>query len=220
MVTGSINTDNHSWNSLSDRITEKTFNQLNTQWRASLVADVAEKIVNDGIDFKQVQIDGVKVVDADTLSRKITNSNLQSVGVLRDLTVAGEARISETLSVLKKRIGINTQEPEMALSVWDEEVSILAGKHKDKSAYIGTGRAQSLTLGVNRTPAIEIDVEGLTAIKKLRIGVHRISHGTEVPNYAGTKGDVVFNANPTISSNVFAWVCLGSYKWKVLKAVE
>jgi hypothetical protein len=99
-------------------------------------------------------------------------------------------------------------------------VSILAGKHKDKSAYIGTGRAQSLTLGVNRTPAIEIDVEGLTAIKKLRIGVHRISHGTEVPNYAGTKGDVVFNANPTISSNVFAWVCLGSYKWKVLKAVE
>jgi hypothetical protein len=199
VVTGSINTDNHSWNSLSDRITEKTFNQLNTQWRASLVADVAEKIVNDGIDFKQVQIDGVKVVDADTLSRKITNSNLQSVGVLRDLTVAGEARISETLSVLKKRIGINTQEPEMALSVWDEEVSILAGKHKDKSAYIGTGRAQSLTLGVNRTPAIEIDVEGLTAIKKLRIGVHRISHGTEVPNYAGTKGDVVFNANPTIS---------------------
>ena len=220
VVTGSINTDNHSWNSLSDRITEKTFNQLNTQWRASLVADVAEKIVNDGIDFKQVQIDGVKVVDADTLSRKITNSNLQSVGVLRDLTVSGEARISETLSVLKKRIGINTQEPEMALSVWDEEVSILAGKHKDKSAYIGTGRAQSLTLGVNRTPAIEIDVEGLTAIKKLRIGVHRISHGTEVPNYAGTKGDIVFNANPTINSNVFAWVCLGSYKWKVLKAVE
>jgi hypothetical protein len=220
VVTGTINTDNHSWNSLSDRITEKTFNQLNTQWRASLVADVAEKIIKDGIDFKQVQIDGVKVVDADTLSRKITNSNLQSVGVLRDLTVSGEARISETLSVLKKRIGINTQEPEMALSVWDEEVSILAGKHKDKSAYIGTGRAQSLTLGVNRTPAIEIDVEGLTAIKKLRIGVHRISHGTEVPNYAGTKGDIVFNANPTINSNVFAWVCLGSYKWKVLKAVE
>lgn len=220
VVTGSINTDNHSWKSLSDDITQKTFNQLNTQWRSSLIADVVVKIVNDGIDFKQVQIDGVKVVDIDTLSRKITNSNLQSVGVLKDLNVAGSARINETLSVLKKRIGINTQEPEMALSVWDEEVSILAGKHKDKSAFIGTGRAQSLILGVNRTPAIEIDVDGITAIKKLRIGVHRISHGTEVPNYAGTKGDIVFNSNPTINNSVFAWVCLGSHRWKVLKAVE
>jgi hypothetical protein len=219
-VTGSINTDNRSWDTLSNHISKKTLDQLTDQWRESLINDVENKIREQGIDFTQVQIDGVRVVTGDTLSRKITNSSLQQVGVLKSLSVAGEAHIYNTVSVLNKRLGINTQEPEMALSVWDEEVSILAGKFKDKSAYIGTGRLQNLVLGVNRTPAVEIDVDGITAIKKLRVGVHRISHGTEVPNYAGTKGDIVFNANPSINDNVFAWQCLGGFKWKIIRTVE
>jgi hypothetical protein len=219
-VTGSINTDNQSWQTLSDAISEKTLKRLTTEWKYSLIADVENKIREHGIDFMQVQIDGVRVVEGDTLSRKITNSNLQKVGALKDLTVDGEAHIYNTVSVLNKRLGVNTQEPEMALSVWDEEVSILAGKFKDKSAYIGTGRLQNLVLGVNRTPAVEIDVDGVTAVKKLRVGVHRISHGNEVPNYAGTKGDVVFNAIPSINDNVFAWQCLGGFKWKIIRSVE
>jgi hypothetical protein len=219
-VTGSINTDNRSWQTLSEDISEKTLNLLTNEWRDSLISDVEDKIRERGIDFQQVQIDGVQVIAGDTLSRKITNSSLQTVGVLKELKVAGEAHIYNTVSVLNKRLGVNTQEPEMALSVWDEEVSILAGKFKDKAAYLGTGRLQNLVLGVNRTPAVEIDIDGTTAIKKLRVGVHRISHGTEVPNYAGTKGDIVFNANPNVNSNVFAWQCLGGYKWKLIKAVE
>ena len=219
-VTGSINTDNRAWQTLSEDISKKTLSRLTTEWRASLIDDVEDKIRNRGINFTQVQIDGVNVVSGDTLSRKITNSSLQKVGALRDLTVSGEAHIYNTVSVLNKRLGVNTQEPEMALSVWDEEVSILAGKFKEKSAYIGTGRLQNLVLGVNRTPAVEIDVDGVTAIKKLRVGVHRISHGTEVPNYAGTKGDIVFNANPGINDNVFAWQCLGGFKWKLIRSVE
>ena len=219
-VTGSINTDNRAWQTLSEDISKKTLDRLSTEWKESLIADVESKIREHGIDFTQVQIDGVRVVVGDTLSRKITNSNLQSLGSLKELNVVGEAHIYNTVSVLNKRLGVNTQEPEMALSVWDEEVSILAGKFKDKSAYIGTGRLQNLVLGVNRTPAIEIDVDGVTAVKKLRVGVHRISHGTEVPNYAGTKGDVVFNANPSINDNVFAWQCLGGFKWKLIRTVE
>jgi hypothetical protein len=219
-VTGSINTDNRAWQTLSEDISEKTLNRLTNEWRESLIKDVEDKIREHGIDFSEVQIDGVRVVAGDTLSRKITNSNIQSLGALKELKVSGEAHIYNTVSVLNKRLGVNTQEPEMALSVWDEEVSILAGKFKDKSAYIGTGRAQNLVLGVNRTPAVEIDIDGITSIKKLRVGVHRISHGTEVPNYAGTKGDVVFNANPSINDNVFAWQCLGGFKWKIIRSVE
>jgi hypothetical protein len=219
-VTGSINTDNRAWQTLSEDISQKTLDRLTTEWKSTLIEDVESKIRERGIDFTQVQIDGVRVVAGDTLSRKITNSNLQSLGALNELKVTGEAHIYNTVSVLNKRLGVNTQEPEMALSVWDEEVSILAGKFKDKAAYIGTGRAQNLVLGVNRTPAVEIDIDGVTAIKKLRVGVHRISHGTEVPNYAGTKGDVVFNANPGINDNVFAWQCLGGFKWKIIRSVE
>ena len=219
-VTGSINTDNRAWQTLSEDISQKTLDRLTSEWKESLVASVEDKIREHGIDFTQVQIDGVRVIDGDTLSRKITNSNLQKLGALRDLTVTGEAHIYNTVSVLNKRLGVNTQEPEMALSVWDEEVSILAGKFKDKAAYIGTGRLQNLVLGVNRTPAVEIDIDGVTAVKKLRVGVHRISHGTEVPNYAGTKGDIVFNANPSVNDNVFAWQCLGGFKWKIIRSVE
>jgi hypothetical protein len=219
-VTGSINTDNRSWQTLSDAISEKTLDRLTTEWKQSLIEDVESKIREHGIAFSEVQIDGVRVVAGDTLSRKIINSNIQSLGALKELKVTGEAHIYDTVSVLNKRLGINTQEPEMALSVWDEEVSILAGKFKDKSAYIGTGRAQNLVLGVNRTPAVEIDIDGTTAIKKLRVGVHRIGHGTEVPNYAGTKGDIVFNANPSVNDNVFAWQCLGGFKWKIIRSIE
>jgi len=219
-VTGSINTDNQAWNVLSDNITEKTLNKLSNDWRNLLVQQVSEEIQKNGISFDQVKIDGHSLIADGRLAHSIVESSLKSVGVLHDLTVAGEASINDTVSVKKKRLGINTHEPEMALSVWDEEVSILAGKIKDKSAYIGTGRAQSLSIGVNRSSAIEIDVDGVTAVKKLRVGVHRISHGTEVPNYSGTKGDIVFNANPSVNTNVFAWQCLGGFKWKIVRSVE
>lgn len=219
-VTGSINTDNQAWNTLSDNITEKTLSKLSEGWRNVLVQQVIEEIQKNGINFDQVKVDGHSLVAGGRLAHSIVESSLKSVGVLHELRVAGEAFINDTVSVKKKRLGVNTHEPEMALSVWDEEVSILAGKIKDKSAYIGTGRAQSLSIGVNRSPAIEIDVDGLTAVKKLRVGVHRISHGTEVPNYSGTKGDVVFNANPNVGNNVFAWQCLGGFKWKIIRAIE
>ena len=219
-VTGSINVDNRSWQTLSQSISEKTLKQLTPEWQSTLVKQVTREIQNNGIEFNQLRINGEVVVAGETLSRKITQSNLQTVGILKKLTVDGEAQINNTVNVLNKRVGINTQEPEMALSVWDEEVSILSGKFKNQVGYIGTGRAQKLAIGVNREPAIEIDLEGLTAVKKLRVGLHRIGHGNEVPNYSGTKGDVVFNANPTLESQVFAWVCLGGYKWKIIKAVE
>ena len=66
---------------------------------------------------------------------------------------------------------------------------------------------------------VEITADGLTQIKKLQVGVHKISHATEVPGWSGTKGDMVFNANPG-SNRVFAWVCLGAFKWQVLKSAE
>jgi hypothetical protein len=220
-VTGSINVDNKSWQTLSDSISAKTLEKLSSQWRDTLVQQVTTSIQDGGIDFEQVHIGGDPLIqDGFKLSKAIVESNLQTVGTLRTLQVRGESHLNETLSVMNRRIGINTQEPEMALSVWDEEISILLGKHKNKNAYIGTGRSQALSIGVNREPAIGIDTDGLTTIKKLQIGVHKISHDTTVPGWSGTKGDVVFNSNPGINSNVFAWPCLGGFKWKVIRAIE
>lgn len=219
VVKGSVNTDNESWTMLADSISKTTLDNLTDKWKDTLISQVAQHISQQGIEFDSITVGGSKIIDGDTLNDKITESNLQTLGKLRQLVVLGKTSLSDTVNIVPKRLGINTADPEMALSVWDEEVSVIAGKYKNNHAYIGTSRKQSLTIGINKNPAIEIDDSGLTAIKQLQVGIHKISHGNEVPNYSGTKGDIVFNASPTIDSNVFAWQCLGGFKWKVIKAV-
>ena len=218
-VTGSINTDNPAWTVLADNISDNTLKKLSEKWRDELVQQITDQIRHQGIEFDAVTIGGDYVVQGNKLSKAITESNLQSVGVLNQLSVAGEAHLNNTVSVVNSRLGINTSSPESALSVWDEEVSVVVGKHKAKHAYIGTARDQTLSLGVNRTPYLDIDNTGLTTVKKLQVGVHKFGHATQVPGWLGTKGDVVFNANPG-PDRVFAWICTGSYNWQVIKGAE
>jgi len=218
-VTGSINTDNRSWNGLAADISAKTLAQLDQDWRDKLVAQVAQEIKTNGIDFANVKVDGYPLVSNGELARTVTQSSLRRVGRLQELVVDGEASLNETVVVVKKRVGVNTEQPDAALNVWDEEVSISAGKYKNQEAYIGTNRDQTLNISINRMPQITLGTDGVTGIKKLRVAQYMIGHGTTVPGYAGTKGDIVFNADPTPKS-AFAWVCLGGHQWKVLKAVE
>jgi hypothetical protein len=116
-------------------------------------------------------------------------------------------------------VGINTADPEMALSVWDEEVTLVAGKLRQNHAFLGTARQQTLSLGVNRKAWLDIDTDGLVTVKNFRIDRHRISFATQVPGYSGTRGDIVFNSDPT-DGQPFAWVCLGAFRWQPLKAVQ
>jgi hypothetical protein len=218
-VTGSINTDNRSWNSLSDAISKKTLEKIQQDWTNQLVSEVVELIKQQGIDFDSVNVHGESLVSGNTLSSGITVSNLQKVGQLQGLQVRGDAHINDTLCVVNRRVGVNTALPESALSIWDEEVSVIIGKHQAKQAYVGTSRDQGLALGVNRQPWLEIDVNGLTRVKKLQVGLHKISHDTQVPGWSGTRGDIVFNSSPG-SDRVFAWVCLGAHKWQTLKSAE
>jgi hypothetical protein len=220
VVTGSINTDNESWSALSSYISQQTLEQLTEEWHNNLVNQVAKQIQDQGISFEQVRLKGETVIDGNRLSNIVTESSLQSVGLLKNLSVRGEANFNnKTLNVLNKRLGVNTDSPEMALSVWDEEVSVVIGKNKANEAYIGTNRDQSISIGVNRKPQIEINASGLTTIKKLQVGLHKISHDVQVPGWAGTRGDLVLNTNPG-PNRVFAWVCLGAHKWQTLKSAE
>jgi RNase H-fold protein (predicted Holliday junction resolvase) len=220
VVTGSINTDNQSWSALASAISQRTLDQLTVEWSESLTQQVITQIQQQGIGFEDIKVGDEKLVNAGKLSSAITESNLQSVGVLKTLQVRGEAHINNnTANVLNKRLGVNTDAPEMALSVWDEEVSVVVGKNKANEAYIGTNRDQSIVIGVNRKPQIELNTTGLTTVKKLQVGLHKISHDVQVPGWSGTRGDLVFNSNPG-PDRVFAWVCLGAHRWQVLKSAE
>ena len=84
---------------------------------------------------------------------------------------------------------------------------------------MGTNREQGLVLGINRIPQLEIDSSGMTTVKKLKIGIHQISHDVQVPGWSGTRGDLVLNSNPG-NDRVFGWLCLGAFKWQPLKSAE
>jgi hypothetical protein len=220
VVTGSINTDNLSWSALAADISQRTLDQLTENWKKTLIDQVATQIQQQGIEFKNVLLDGEKLLDAGKLSRAITESNIQTLGTLRTLQVQGETRFNNnTVNVMNKRLGINTDAPEKALSIWDEEVSIVIGKHKVNQAYVGTNRDQGMAIGVNREPQIEISADGMTSIKRLQVGAYKIAHAAQVPGWSGTRGDLILNTNPG-QDRVFAWQCLGGLRWQALKSSE
>jgi len=216
-VRGTINTDNKAWQRLVTELSDTTLNKLNQEWRAQLVTEVKQQITDSGIDFSQVNVAGSTLIKDGHLNDSITTSNLKSVGVLDQLCVKGIVDILDSLSVRNRRVGINTQHPDMALSVWDEEVSLAFGKHKQQTAYLGTLKPQAMVIGINRQPAIDITDQGRVTINHLTVGRHRVCHEAEIPNYSGTKGDIVFNSNPR-GDGVWAWQCLGAFKWTPLRS--
>lgn len=218
VVKGSINTDNHAWDELRDQISKKstqlTMAALGQEWTNSITQQVLTLAKTQGIEFGSITVNNEPVISNNKLAVGIVHSNLQSVGTLDSLRVAGRASITnDTLNVTPRRVGVNTDTPEMALSVWDEEVNVLSGKLSKNTAYIGTGRKQKLAIGVNRAAQIEIDEDGLTTVKQLRVDRFRIGHATEVPGWSGTRGDVMINSDPK-PGTPFAWQCVGGFKWQ------
>lgn len=219
VLRGTINTDNHSWNELSNHIAQDTLALITDQWRRDIVDGVLEAAKTSGIEFQDVIVRGLPLIENGSLNPAIRHSQLESLGTLARLSVSGEVDLTATVHVRNRRVGINTLDPEMALSVWDEEVSLVAGKFKQHHAFLGTSRSHNISFGVNRKPYLEIDTDGLVTVKNFRIDRHRISFATQVPGYSGTRGDIVFNSDPN-DNQPFAWVCLGAFRWKPLTSAS
>jgi predicted house-cleaning noncanonical NTP pyrophosphatase (MazG superfamily) len=219
ILTGTVNTDNRSWNELANKIAQDALDVITDQWRQDLVADVLDVAKTKGIEFQDVLIRGASLIKDGVLNPVVQHSQLQTVGNLDRLTVIGNADFADTVHVRARRLGINTRDPEMALSVWDEEIAMVGGKFKQNHAFLGTARQQTLSLGVNRKAWLDIDTDGLVSVKNFRIDRHRISFATQVPGYSGTRGDIVFNSDPN-DGQPFAWVCLGAFRWQPLKAAQ
>lgn len=216
-IRGSINTDNRSWQELTDNLAVATLQQIDQEWRDRLIEQVRKTISAQGIDFDSVTVSGSALIENGRINDHITSSNLTQLGTLDQLIVSGPADLGDSLAVRPRRVGINTQHPDMALSVWDEEVSLAFGKHKQQTAYLGTLKPQAMVIGINRQPAIEITDQGRVTINYLTVGRHRLCHEAEIPNYSGTKGDIVFNSNPR-GDGVWGWQCLGAFKWTPLRS--
>jgi len=211
-VKGRVNVDNESWQELATCIEDKAYARVKSEFETNLVNTVLAK-TKKGIDFDNVTIDGEYLVSSGKLSSAVTKSNIQELGTLQSLTVA------DSLSVSRNRVGINTNQPDSALSIWDEEVSLSAGKHSANTGYIGTSKSQDLVLGTNKQPQLQINASGGVWVESLTVDKNTIGHSRTVPNHSGTKGDVLFNVDHK-PGTPFAWICLGNYRWNELRSAE
>lgn len=214
-VLNSVNHSGPAWADFKEQIAQAAGAMLNEEWRTNLVQQVIELARTSGIDFDSVSIRGAPLVEGSRLSANITETSIQRVGMLRDLSVAGAAHLARTVHVDNNRVGINTESPDMALTVWDEEVSVSVGKIRQDRAWIGSNRQQAMDIGINRKRAISIESDGLVVMDRVRLDRWQISFGNSVPNYSGTRGDIVFNHDPK-PNTPWAWQCLGGFKWQAL----
>jgi len=166
------------------------------------------------LDNKQsYTINGKIVVSENALGPSIVESNLRKIGTLKELIVEGETLIGETLYVSPTgRVGINTDEPTHALTLWDEEIYLNIGKHQKDVAVIGTERNQDILLksGTHRNVLLKSD--GTTVIENPVLNGKTFTTNEFSPGYSGQLGDICWNTKPAKGKSI-GWVCIGGTQW-------
>jgi hypothetical protein len=217
VVLGDIDSNSPAANTLANMAVEKikADTELLELHSDAMLASIGQK----GIDLKRITQDGREIVNGNQLGYHITDSNLQRVGMLRDLQTQGEAILSDTLYVTGKRVGINTIEPSAVFVVWDEEVELVITKHSSDTGYVGTPRYQRLVLGANNRDNLILDTDGSVEIENLRVGNTPMSSATAAPDYNAITGTIVWNENPAQGGPV-GWICLGGTRWAKFGIIE
>ena len=217
VVLGDIDSNSPAANTLANMAVEKikSDTELLELHSDAMLASIGQK----GIDLKRITQDGREIINGNQLGYHITDSNLQRVGMLRDLQTQGEALLSDTLYVTGKRVGINTIEPSAVFVVWDEEVELVITKHSSDTGYIGMPRFQRLVLGANNKDNLILDTDGSVEIENLRVGNTPMSSATAIPDYNAITGTIVWNENPAQGGPV-GWICLGATRWAKFGIIE
>jgi uncharacterized protein (DUF2164 family) len=196
-------------------ISEATTSALSNMDRGlfdSFSSVVFDRIKTEGLNLNKIKLNDNEVISENKLGSTIISSNLQHLGVLKELQVSGESLLAETLYVTPKRVGINNIEPSGALAIWDQEVEIVASKKSADTGSFGTPRKQRLILTSNNKENILLDDDGSAVINDLRIGSMKFTASSEPPSYVSQKGHVVWNTNPSLGGPL-GWICLGATNW-------
>lgn len=199
----------------TDLISEATTSALSNMNRGlfdSFSDLVFDRIKIEGLNLSKIKLNDAEVIVDNRLGSTIISSNLQHLGILKELQVSGESLLAETLYVTPKRVGINTIEPSSALAIWDQEVEITAGKKSADVGTFGTPRKQKLILSSNSKENLLLDVDGSVQVDDLHIGTMRFTAASAPPNFVSQKGHVVWNTNPSLGGPL-GWICLGASNW-------
>jgi hypothetical protein len=212
VVNGSVPEHTEFFKKLVSSTTTSTLSTLDNTLFNRYSTLIFDKIKLDGLDLNRITINGIEVAKDNTLGTGITNSNLQTLGELKELRVGGESLLAQTLYVTPKRVGINTIEPSAALSIWDDEVEIVAKKKSRDIGVIGTTRQQKLILTANNKDNIVLSDDGSAQIDHLKIGSMQFTTANAPPNFVSERCHVVWNTNPNPGGPI-GWICLGGANW-------
>ena len=218
-LNGTVSEASLGFAQLVDATGNAVVSKLDAQLFTGFSDIVFGRIQETGIDLDKITQGGKEIVKGPQLGYHIVDSNLQRVGVVRDLQTSGENLLSETLYVTQRRVGVNTMDPSAVFAVWDEEVELIVAKRKTDVAYIATPRKQQLVLGSNGKENIVLDTDGSAHIENLVVGRVAMTSATAVPNYAGEMAQIVYNELPAPGSPI-GWVCVGGSRWAKFGMIE
>ena len=212
VVNGTVPEESNFYRSLIAKTTHSTLTAVDANLFDNYSNLIFDKIRTDGLDLDKITIGGTEVARSNALGSAIVNSNLQTLGELKELRVSGESIMAQTLYVTPRRVGINTIEPSAALSVWDDEIEIVAKKKSQNVGILGTPRQQKLVISSNNKDNIVLSEDGSTQIDNLQIGSMRFTTANSPPNFVSERCHVVWNTNPN-PGGPLGWICLGGANW-------
>ena len=186
-----------------------------------VLATVTEKIEQLQFDeSSELKFGKNTMLTKSSLGATVTESNLRSFGIVKELEVSGEASIADTLMVTATgRVGINTMEPDSALTIWDEEIKLSAKKLRKRVGHIGVANQQGLSLGVDDSSDIFINSNQVQINQTLKLKDRSIDYAKTIPGHADVVGSIRFNSQPK-AGNYAGWICLGDTRWTGFGKIE
>jgi hypothetical protein len=219
IVLGKIDTNTPIYAQLTDSAADKVKASLNDELFGGFSDIIFDKIKTEGLDLDRITQGGKDVVKGNQVGYHITDSNLQRLGMVRDLQTQGEAYLSETFYVTKGRVGVNTMDPTAAVSIWDQEVEIMVGKRKQDTGYIAAARFQNLVIGSNNKDNLTVKTDGSVQIDNLSVGKVPMASARQAPTIVGQRGQILWNEVPQLGGPI-GWVCLGDTTWAKFGKIE
>lgn len=115
---------------------------------------------------KSYHIDNTQVLSLSSLGPTVTQSSLRQVGTLNRLRVSGDATIGDFahFSSDSGRLGVNTESPNAAISVVENNVEVVIGSASVHRAKIGTYTNDHLDIVTDDTTRITVSNSGEVSI--------------------------------------------------------
>lgn len=218
-ITGEIDDTTPAFDKFINSASLAVKTKLDAELFASYGDIIFNRIRTEGLELDRITQGGKEIIKGNQLGYHIVDTNIQRVGMLKDLQTQGEAYLSSTLYTTKGRVGINTMDPSAVLSVWDEEVEINIGKRGQDTGVINTPRYQTLILGANSKNNLILNPDGTVEVDSITIGTVLMTSAVTIPNYSGITGQIVWNQAPAPGSAI-GWVCLGATRWAKFGTIE